>query len=98
VTIDDLGRIIPVYSLTVSLLFCEEVARPILQISQAHGEDQSSTLRYAMSPGVAVPESLIEDLGGTFLQALVNAVRFTFGIQEELELTLPTGSSQENGR
>jgi hypothetical protein len=81
-------------NLSIDLLYDETRLRPIMQVSQRFGEGRRFTLRYAIAEQSAVPSWLIQDVLATFSQALVDALRHQFGIQEELELRLSTSDSQ----
>jgi hypothetical protein len=74
------------YSLSIVLRDNDVENRPAFEVVQQFESGHKSTLRHSISPGVAVPSWLIQDVLATFHLALLNAVRYRYGVQEELEL------------
>jgi hypothetical protein len=91
---ESFGVISHCMNLSLDLLYDETLLRPILQVSQSFGQGPRFTMRYAISKSSSVPSWLIEDVMATFGNAVVDAIRHQFGVQEELELRSSTSDSQ----
>jgi len=90
----DTSHVSPVISLSADLLYDDETCRPILQVKQMRNGNSGNVLSYTVSPNAAVPARVLEDYLAQFVNTFTHLVRFTFGIQEELELRSSTEGPQ----
>lgn len=78
-------------SLELALLYDQASCRPILQVTKTYRGRNRDLVRIAVSPNHALPDRLIQDFMTTFMLTFLSMARFTFGIQEELEMGPYTG-------